>query len=113
MSPEARDRAYLWDMLDAAKLIQDFMQNMTFNDYKSDRKLQLAVERLLEIMGEAARRVSDGFKEAHQEIPWAKIIGQRNVLAHEYGEIRVEMLWVLIKENLGELITQIRSFGIE
>jgi uncharacterized protein with HEPN domain len=63
----------------------------------------LAIERLLEILGEAARRVSEEFQNQHGEIPWRKIIGQRNVLAHEYGEIKLGRIWVLVTENLEEL----------
>jgi uncharacterized protein with HEPN domain len=56
----------------------------------ADRKTQLALERAIEIIGEAARRVSDSFKADHTEIPWRSIVAQRHVLAHEYGEIRQE-----------------------
>ena len=59
MRPEERDAAYLWDMLDAAHLIEGFTTGVRFEQYMDDRKLQLAVERALEIIGEAARRVSE------------------------------------------------------
>lgn len=65
--------------------------------------LQLVFERLLEILGEAARRESDEFQKEHVEIPGRTIIGQRNVLAHEYGEIKLERIWVLVTENLVDL----------
>ena len=93
MQPENRDAAYLWDMLDAARMIEGFTTDVRFDQYMGDRKLQLAVERALEIIGEAARRVSENFKSAHPEIPWHKIIAQRNVLAHEYGEIKQDRIW--------------------
>ena len=64
-------------------------------DYARNRQLQYAVERALEIIGEAARRVSDSIAGAHPEIPWPQIIGQRNVLAHEYGEIKHERIWLV------------------
>jgi len=59
------------------------MSDVPFAQYMDDRKLQLAVERSLEIIGEAARRVSPVFRESHPEVPWRRIIGLRNVLAHE------------------------------
>ena len=98
MSPELKDRSYLWDMLDASRMIRDFVVATTFHEFEKDRKLQLAVERLLEIIGDAARRVS-------VEIPWRKIIAQRNVLAHEYGEIKLERIWVLVTGNIVDLIS--------
>ncbi len=55
MQPEDRDPGYLWDMLDAARAIRDFTVDVTLDEYLRDRKLQLAVERAIEIIGEAAR----------------------------------------------------------
>lgn len=104
MRPDERDAAYLWDMLDAARTVRDFVAGMTINRYMLDRKLQLAVERAVEIIGEAARRVSDAFKAAHPEIPWKGIIGQRHVLAHEYGEIKQERMWAVASSNIPDLI---------
>ena len=69
-----------------------------------DRKLQLAVERAFEIIGEAARLVSPTFKANHAEVPWKVIIGQRNVLAHEYGEINQERIWLVASRRIPELI---------
>jgi uncharacterized protein with HEPN domain len=70
MRPESNDAAYLWDMLDAARAIQKFVASRSFEGYKSDRMLRGAVERHVEIIGEAANKVSRGFQAAHSEIPW-------------------------------------------
>jgi uncharacterized protein with HEPN domain len=66
---EARDAAYLWDMLEAARSIQQFTAGVSSDEYLKNRVLQLAVERQLEVIGEAARNVSDAFRQAHPEIP--------------------------------------------
>ncbi|MFO7899133.1 MAG: DUF86 domain-containing protein [Planctomycetota bacterium] len=105
MRPEERDAAYLWDMLDAARTVQEFVAGKALDDYVADRQLQLAVERAIEIIGEAARRVSKDFRAAHPEIPWRPIIGQRHVLAHEYGEIKHERIWAVATRHVPELIT--------
>ena len=68
MQPDERDAAYLWDMLEAAKTVLDFTRDLTFYDYQRDKMLKLAVERSIEIIGEAASRVSKEFREAHPEI---------------------------------------------
>ena len=81
---------------------------MSFVDYDKDRRTQLAVERALEIVGEAAGRVSTPFQNTHPEIPWRQIIGQRNVLAHEYGEIKQDRLWKVAKENIPQLIKMLK-----
>ena len=69
--------------------------------------LRLAVERALEIVGEAARGASSEFRAAHPQIPWADIIGQRNILAHEYGYIDGRRLWQTAIEDMAALIEAI------
>ena len=104
MRPEDRDAGYLWDMLDAASTVADFVSGVRVADYLGDRKLQLAVERAIEIIGEASRRVSDGFKSSHPEVPWQKLVAQRNVIAHEYGEIKQERIWLVATTHIPELV---------
>jgi uncharacterized protein with HEPN domain len=110
MQPDQRDAAYLWDMLDAAQTVQQLISSLDFPQYSNDRRTQLAVERSLEIIGEAAGRVSDLFRNAHPEIPWRQIIGQRNVLIHEYGEIKQERIWKVVRENVPQLIELLKQF---
>jgi uncharacterized protein with HEPN domain len=107
MQPEERDAAYLWDMLQAATLAVKFVGPITLDGYVTDELVQAAVERKLEIIGEAARRVSEGFKTAHPEIPWKSIVSQRNFMAHEYSEVRPERIWGVVKVRLPELIAQV------
>jgi len=98
------DPAFLWDMLDAAKAIRSFVTGKTFYNYLNDRMLRGAVERQLEIIGEAAKGVSKNFQKAHPDIPWHRIIAQRHVLAHEYGEIKQELVWRVATLRIPELI---------
>jgi uncharacterized protein with HEPN domain len=105
MRPDERDAAYIWDMLDSAKTLQGFITGVSFYNYSQDKKLQLAVERALEIIGEAARRVSETYRQAHPEISWQSIIAQRNVLAHEYGAIKHELIWKVATTRIPELIS--------
>jgi uncharacterized protein with HEPN domain len=109
LQPEDKDSAYLWDMLDAARTVAQFTSGLTIEKYLKDRKLQLAIERLLEIIGEAANRVSSDFQQGHPEIPWRKIVGQRNVISHEYGEIKQERIWTVVSLNIPELIEKLES----
>ena len=71
--------------------------------------LRGAVERHLEIIGEAANRVSLDFQANHPEIPWRRIIAQRHVIAHEYGEIKHELIWKVATVNIPELIAQLET----
>jgi uncharacterized protein with HEPN domain len=109
MPPEKDDASYLWDMLDAAKAIKEFIAGRSYQDYLCDRMFRGAVERHLEIIGEAAGKVSKVFRDAHPEIPWRAIVGQRNVLAHEYDEVRHEALWGIATRRIPELIAALRA----
>ncbi len=109
MQPDIRDAGYLWDMLDAARTIREFTVDVSDHAFMRDRKLQLAIERCLEIIGEAARGVSTEYRELTPYIPWRLIIAQRNVIAHEYGEIKQERIWVLVRENIPELIEKLEA----
>ena len=107
MLPEEKDIAYLWDMLKSAQEIVQFTSGLTIEEYLKDRKLQLAIERSIEIIGEAANRISPGFQDNHPEVPWRKIIAQRNVIAHEYGEIKQERIWTVVTLNIPGLIDKL------
>ena len=102
--PAKSDQAYLWDMLEAARLVVRYVDGMSLEDYLIDDKTQAAVERRIEIIGEAARRVSSDFESAHPEVPWQKIVAQRHVLAHEYGEIIGERIWLVATNRIPELV---------
>lgn len=108
-SPPAdeRDTAYLLDMLHPFRGIALAVRYRTFEEYTADENLRLAVERRLEIIGEAAGRVSRNFQEAHPEVPWRKIVAQRNILAHEYGEIQNEILWQVATASIRDLIVRL------
>ncbi len=113
MPPNQRDMARLWDMLDAARAITEFLSGRRYEDFLEDRMLRSAVERTLEILGEAAKHVSQPTRDAAADIPWKSIVGLRNVLAHEYGEIRYERLWVVCAKELGTQIRQLEAMGVE
>lgn len=104
MRPDPRDASYLLDMLEAAKKVIKYLQGKTLADYAEEELLRDGVERNLEIIGEAARRLSGPFKQAHPEIPWRKMIAQRNVLIHEYDDISVQEIWEVSTAYLPELI---------
>jgi uncharacterized protein with HEPN domain len=105
MKPDTRDAANLHDMLEAAREAYDLACRTQASAFLRDRVLQRALERMLELLGESARRVTPGFQAHHPEIEWRGIIGQRNILAHEYGRIRHELLFQTASENVPGLIS--------
>jgi uncharacterized protein with HEPN domain len=104
-----RDAACLWDMLQAAKEVDVMMQDHDLAGLLESLILQRALERSLEIIGEAARRVSPEGQAVLAEIPWREIIGQRNILAHEYGQIDHEQLFKTVKEDIPDLIRNLEK----
>jgi uncharacterized protein with HEPN domain len=109
MPADKDDRAYLWDMLTACQAVVSFVNSKTLDDYLADLLLRSAVERQVEVIGEAARRVSQDFQDAHPEIPWRPITAQRHVLAHDYGEIKHDRIWRVATEHIPALIPQLES----
>ena len=109
MRPEERDPALVWDMLDAARRAVEFTRDVTLEDFLADEMRGMAVERSLEILGEAARRVSDSFRASNPEIPWRDLVGQRNVLAHDYGDIDRGRVWEAATQEAPELVALLES----
>lgn len=104
MPPDKADPARAWDMLEAARDIRLFAAGQTFDSYLKNKMMRSAIERKIEIIGEAARGISRTFREAHPQIPWIGIVAQRHVLAHEYGEIKHEKIWHVATVRVPELI---------
>ena len=102
-----RDLAYLIDILQAARLVQAGIQGISKKVFFDDWMRQSAVIRQLEIVGEAAKRLSDDFRHAHQEIPWRSIAGMRDILIHEYASVDLEEVWKAAQEDVPRLIALI------
>jgi uncharacterized protein with HEPN domain len=109
MRPEERDPAFLWDMIQAARAIVEFTQDVKPDEFlavgKEREMTRLAVERELEILGEAARRVSQPFQDLHPEIPWKEIIGLRNIISHQYDMVNYAEIYGIVREQIPEIIT--------
>ncbi len=102
-----RDEAYLLDILIAARKALRFLEGMSWEDFQQSELHQNAVMRPLEIIGEAARRVSQQTRDAHPEIPWEEMIGMRNRLIHEYFRVNLKTVWDTVHNDLPSLIALI------
>ncbi|HSC94326.1 MAG TPA: HepT-like ribonuclease domain-containing protein [Burkholderiales bacterium] len=109
MQPEDRDPAHLWDMLQAARDAAGIVADVTRENFLGDRMRMLALERSLELVGEAARRVSDSLRKKHPGIPWKEMIGLRNILAHDYGRIDHDKLFTTAEKEIPKLIRQLEG----
>jgi uncharacterized protein with HEPN domain len=104
MPPDNRDAAHLWDMLAAARESCSIVADIPLENFLEDRLRLRALERTMELTGEAARRISAGSRLELAEIPWQALIGLRNVLAHEYGRINATLLYRTATHDLPSLI---------
>jgi len=91
------------DILQSIDRIIEYTSGMSLEDFSKDQKSIDAVARNLEIMGEAANRLPDEFKECHSEIEWFKIVGLRHRIVHEYFGIDLEIIWRILQKDLPEL----------
>lgn len=114
MRPDERDGAHLWDMLGAAREARAIIEGIPVDRFLGDTLRRRALERTIEIIGEAARRVTPEFQAACNEIDWRSLIGQRNILAHEYGRINHRLLYEAATERIPALIAVLeRIIGAE
>jgi len=97
----------LRQMLDYAEEALAMARGRTRADLDSDRMLNLSLARLLEILGEAASRVSSENRAKHPGIPWSQIVSLRNQLIHGYDEVDFDILWRIVTEDLDPLIAEL------
>lgn len=103
------DAIRLRHMLDAAQKILVFTQGRDRQDLDTDEMLALAIVRLIEILGEAAKNVSPEIQAATPEIPWRQITGTRDRLAHAYFDVNLDIIWEIITVSLLPLIQALEA----
>lgn len=103
------DSTRLRHMLDHAVEARQMILGRSRNDLDQDRQLNLALVRLMEIIGEAAGRVSQETRQRAPEIPWPSIIGLRNRLIHGYDAVDFDILWDIVSFDLPPLIEQLEK----
>ena len=103
------DRRRLQHMLTHAVEASEMALGRTRTELDADRQLNLSLVRLLEIVGEAATRVSPDFCEHHPEIPWQDIITLLNRLIHGYDSVDFDILWEIVRQDLPQLISQMEQ----
>jgi uncharacterized protein with HEPN domain len=96
-------------MKDAAEEVLDFMLGKTKEDLAQERMLTLAVVKDLEIIGEAASKISVECRNRHPTLPWQEMIGMRNRLVHAYYGINLYIIWETVQNNLSPLIQQLEK----
>ena len=99
-----RDDAALLDIHNAAQRILLFATGLTKSNLAADEEKQSAILYQVIVVGEATKRLSASFRNAHPQIPWRDIAGMRDILAHQYDRVNLNTLWGVIHEDIPELI---------
>lgn len=107
------DRVRLMHMIDAALKIERFIDGRSREDFEHDIQLQFAVARAIEIIGEAASKVSMEGRSLLPEFPWAQMIGIRNRLVHAYIHVDLDILWTTASESIPELHARLRALSLD
>ena len=100
---------YVGHMLDKAHEALSLVRGKTHQDYDSDSILRLALTHLIQVIGEAARRVSPQFRDRHPQIPWEAIAGMRSKIVHDYMNVDEDIVWDSVTQELQPLIEELKK----
>lgn len=91
------------DILKAIQEVEDFMDNLSFDDFSKDTKVVRAVTMNFIVIGEAAKHVPAEIRKSYPQIPWSKVVGMRNILTHDYPAVKVDIIWKTAKIRLPQM----------
>lgn len=103
------DQVYIGHMIDTANKAIGFVAGLSREDFDNNEQLRLAITHLLQIIGEAARRVSLDFRNTHPEIPWKAIVGMRSKVVHDYLNVDEDVVWDTVKNDLRPLVLELEK----
>lgn len=110
MRDTLKDPGRLRHMLDMAVLLCEQKSRYTIDDIRRDRVLFFGMSKIVEIIGEAAYKITKEFKAQHSEMPWNEMEGMRHILVHGYFSISPDILWDVIENDIPTLIPMLRSY---
>lgn len=105
--PSKEDANRLYHMLEAAREAVGFAKGRTRDNLATDRQLTHSLVRCIEIIGEAAGRVSPEYRKANPQINWDDMVGMRNRLIHAYFDVNLDIVWRTVEEELPALIDEL------
>jgi uncharacterized protein with HEPN domain len=105
----SRDDAYLYDILESSRVALEYVGGKSREEFTKDAILQDAVVRRLEIIGEAAGRVSTATQKKFPKLPWQAMKGTRNRVIHEYDSIELDIIWDIIQLDLPLLVSELEK----
>ncbi len=103
------DIVRLRHMLEASRKAVEFARERSRADLDTDEQLALALRKLIEILGEAAKHVSASFREDHPRIPWTQVARTRDRLIHAYYDVDYDIVWVIVTRHLPPVIAELEK----
>ncbi len=100
---------YLQDILESIQQIEEYLKDVTEDEFYRNTEKQDAVLRRLEIIGEAVKNVPESIRKEHDEVPWKQIAGMRDVIVHAYFGVTLSMIWVVAQQDIPVLRDNIRK----
>jgi uncharacterized protein with HEPN domain len=102
-------KLYLQDIWESILAIEEYSHGLSEDEFYSNRQVQDAIIRRLEIIGEAAKNIDKDLRDKHPQIPWKRLAGMRDIIAHEYFGVKLDRVWDVIRKDLSELKEKIRT----
>ncbi len=106
---ERADVEFLADTKEAVLRINAYTQDLSYEQFLEDKKTQDAVVRNLEIIGEAAKNISEELKKKYPQIRWKELAGVRDKLIHHYFGVNFDIVWNIVKQELPDVLSQLEE----
>jgi uncharacterized protein with HEPN domain len=104
----SKNRASVHDIVQAIEDIMQAMNQVSFEEFSMNREKQAAILYFLLMIGEATKRLSPEFRDSHPQINWKGMAGMRDILAHQYDRVNIQVVWDAVQTDLPELLVQIK-----
>jgi uncharacterized protein with HEPN domain len=104
-------KLFLKDIIEAMEKIEEFIGEMTFEEFKADDKTASAVMRKFEIIGEACKHISEDIRKKYPKVPWKEMAGMRDKLIHSYSKVDFKLVWMTIKERIPKVKPLIKKIN--
>ena len=103
------DLVYVGHMLDTAQKVLEKIRGLSYRQFEEDENLRLALTHLIQVIGEAAARVSHAFRNSHPEVPWKAIVGMRHKVVHDYLNVDEDIVWDTVSQEILPLVGELKK----